>query len=73
MKTIKIEWLMDRYNCETCGTSWAKGANVWIDGDLVLELQPHASCSHPSDYSDEDVYKAIFQQLGYEVEESDNA
>lgn len=69
MKTIKIEWLSDSHDCETCGTSWANGANVWIDGVLSLELHPYAACFCGSDFPSDEVYKAIIQKLGYKVEE----
>ncbi|PJT22679.1 hypothetical protein CN884_11925 [Ochrobactrum sp. 30A/1000/2015] len=41
---ISIEWLGDTHDCETCGPSWAEGARVYIDGLLVLDLQPSAHC-----------------------------
>lgn len=68
---IKIEWLSDSHECDTCGTSWATGANVWIDGILTLELLPHAHCYEESHYNPDEVYKRILHQLGYEVEEVD--
>lgn len=69
MSNIKIEWLSDEYICEDCGSSGANGANVYIDGVLVLGLIPIAHCFGGTDYSDSDTYKAILEKLGYTVEE----
>lgn len=71
MVAIRIEPLSDTYDCETCGTSWASGANVYFDGDLILELEPHANCYDGTDYSDEAVYRAIIEKLGHTVEASE--
>ena len=66
-KEIKIEWLSDVYDCDTCGTSWASGANVFINGNLELELTPVAHCYGGEDYSTEDIYIKILNKLGWEV------
>ncbi|PWL18850.1 hypothetical protein DKP76_07250 [Falsochrobactrum shanghaiense] len=66
---ISIEWLDDTYDCETCGSSWAEGALVYIDGLLVLDLQPSAHCYNGVSYQEGDVYQRILEHLGHGVEQ----
>ena len=70
---IKIEWLTDTHDCETCGTSWADGARVTVTRrggkQSVLEFTPVARCHDSSDWSSDEVFKAILVSLGYDVEE----
>lgn len=68
MSVIDIEWLSDSCECETCGTSYADGASVTIDGELILDLTPHAHCYDGTDYQPEEVYKLIFKHLGHELQ-----
>lgn len=67
MTKIKIEWLDDSSNCETCGMSYAEGAIVSFDGEVVIELVPHAACYDGNSYSEDQVYRKIIEQLGHEV------
>lgn len=71
MVAIRIEPLTDTHDCETCGMSWADGANVYFDGELALELEPHAHCYDGTDYSDKAIYRAILERLGHTVEVGD--
>lgn len=66
---IEIEWLTDTTECETCGTSWAEGARVTIDGDVALDLVPSAHCFGGTEYSQVEVYRRILTHLGHEVSE----
>ena len=65
---IKIEWLHDGYDCETCGGSYAEGAKVTIDDQVVLDLEPVAHCFGGTNYDRDEVYHRIFKHLGHEVE-----
>ncbi len=65
---IKIEWLTDQMDCETCGPSWAEGAKVYFDDKFVIDMQPSAACFDGASYSDADVYDAILKELGHTVE-----
>lgn len=67
MADIKIIWTSDDHECETCGTSWADGATVWIDGRKALELKPVAHCLGGAHYSERDVFTAILFWLGHTV------
>jgi len=68
---ILITWLYDTYDCETCGSDWAEGAIVHIDGEEILHLQPIAHCYDGVTYTRGQVYQKILDHLGYVVEEVD--
>jgi len=69
MGTIKVEWLNDDHDCEICGSSYADGARVWLDGDLILELEPVAHCYESRHYDEADVYRRILEWMGHRIEE----
>ena len=64
---IKIEWLYDSHDCETCGTDYALGAHVQI-GDASLHFEPVAHCYDGSDWTMAEVYEEILKHLGHELE-----
>lgn len=69
MVNIKIEWLTDSYDdCETCGSSWAEGARVFVDDVLALDLAPVAHCHSGVNYDNQDVYDRLLRHLGHTVE-----
>lgn len=68
MSKIKIEWLSDYHDCETCGGSGAEGAKVYKDDILVLDLTPVAYCFDGTNYDQDDVIKEILKYLGHEAE-----
>lgn len=68
MSKIKIEWLTDFHDCETCGGAYASGAIVEIDDDVVIDLAPVAACFGGRDYTADEVYARIFNHLGHELE-----
>lgn len=68
MTTIKIQWLQDDHECETCGWSVAEGANVYFDGELVIEMDPCAYCFDGINYEREAVLAAIIKRLGHTIE-----
>ena len=74
MSNIKIEWLSEYSDCDQAGCSggYSEGARVTIDGKLVLDLTPSASCFGGDHYDTSEVYRRIFAHLGHTVEE-DNA
>lgn len=71
MANIKIEWLTDYHDCETCGGNYADGAAVRIDGETALELDPVAHCYGGTHYSERNVFMRILEHLGHTVENSD--
>ena len=69
MSNIKIEHLSDTSDCETCGMSWAEGAIVYLNEEVLLEMIPHASCFGGDHWSESDIYKNILLKLGYQIDE----
>lgn len=61
---ILIERTTDSCECETCGYSYADGANVYFEGVKEIVLHPVAACFDGSEYDDEDIAKAILDKLG---------
>lgn len=72
MANIKIVWLSDYYECETCGGSYADGARVYLDGELLVEMEPVAHCFGGTHYDRDDVYKKILELTGHEVKEEED-
>jgi hypothetical protein len=68
MAKIRIEWLHDSHSCETCGTSYAEGARVYIDGALALDLEPVAHCYDGANYYDAEVFRKTLEHLGHTIE-----
>lgn len=68
MSTIKIDWLTDSNDCETCGGGYSEGARVWIDGEVAFDFQPVATCTGGRDWNQEEVYRAIFAKFGHTLE-----
>lgn len=70
MKTIKIKWLVDEYDCshEGCSGGWAEGAKVTLNGEPFLELIPVAHCFGGDSWTNEQVFEEILKKLGYNVE-----
>ena len=64
---IHIKWLSDDSYCDTCGTNWAEGAMVTLDGKPLLELNPHATCFGGDHWDRADVYRRIIEKMGYAV------
>jgi hypothetical protein len=73
MTTIHITWMTDEHDCDDCGTSYASGATVEIEGHEPLDLKPSAHCYDGASHSKLEVYNAILEALGecvpQEVEE----
>lgn len=68
MSVVKIERTSDVHRCETCGSSWAEGAKIFVDGKLVKELKPVAHCFGGQSFDDEDVLRATLAHFGHELE-----
>jgi len=66
---IKIQWLTDSHDCETCGSTYAEGARVTIDGKVEVEMLPVAHCFGGDDYSPSDVFAAVLAHYGHTVSE----
>ena len=66
-RIIEIDWLFDSDECETCGTNWAEGAEVRVDGVSFLSLTPFATCFNGNHYDEAEVYRRILVALGYKI------
>ncbi|CAB4138734.1 hypothetical protein UFOVP344_6 [uncultured Caudovirales phage] len=66
---IRIEWLTDENECDTCGWNYAEGAKVFFDDELVLDLIPSAACYGGEHWSTEEVYNLILNKLNHEIHE----
>jgi len=44
MRVIKISTTQDTYDCDLCGMDWADGGKIYIDGELIDEVEPVAHC-----------------------------
>ena len=70
LNLIEIEWLTDNYDCDHAGCSggWAEGAIVKLNGEVIIECIPQASCfGSVHNWSNEEIYAKIFDYLGYVV------
>jgi hypothetical protein len=70
---IKIDWITDEYECETCGWNIACGAIVTFENGDKIDMTPTAGCVDPVDYGGDEVYEAIFKKLGHEIEQGSAA
>lgn len=66
-KLIEITEMHDECDCETCGTSYATGYLVKIDGEEFMDFTPLASCYDGVSFDLEYVYAQILQHLGHTV------
>ena len=73
MPEIKIKWLHDSYDCETCGLSYAEGAFVTLDENVLLDLEPAAHCFESNHWDCDTVYKLILEKIGHHVEDDEDA
>lgn len=67
MSKIKITWLNDHYNCETCGSSYSEGAHVEIDGVQFGDFEPIAHCFDSKGFERDEILTAVFAHLGHEL------
>lgn len=65
MAEVRIDWLMDSSDCETCGGGYAEGARVWVDGMLTLELLPVATCFGGESWDQTEVFREVLKVFGY--------
>lgn len=67
--TFTVKFLDDDHDCHKCGTTWATGALVLLNGKVFLNLKPKAGCVDEASYTPEEVYKEIIKTLGFEIVE----
>ena len=64
---IEIETNSDTWECETCGSDWAEGGRVTVDGDLTLEADAVAHCYHGTHFSEMDLLVIALHKKGISV------
>jgi hypothetical protein len=64
---IEIKTKSDSHDCDTCGSSWAKGGVVYVDGKEVLRREPSAYCYGGPSFSEHDLLVMTLKKIGIEV------
>jgi len=59
MKELHVVRLTDSYSCETCGSSYAEGYRIILDGVLQVDRTPAAHCYDGTTYYETDLLKDI--------------
>ena len=68
MSKIVVTELQDSHECETCGTSYATGYSITVDGRVMVDLQPVAACYDANHYTLADALMELVEQYGHTVE-----
>ena len=68
MSTIKSTRLYDEHDCEVCGSDFAEGFQVTIDGESFGDYEPVAHCYDSKTYYFENVICDILKHFGHTVE-----
>jgi hypothetical protein len=64
---IEIFTIEDQHECETCGSSWADGGLIKIDGREVFRFEPVANCFDGHSLSPDDLLAIALHKAGIEV------
>lgn len=65
MAEVSVETTWDSHQCETCGSSYADGFKIFVDGKLIKELEPVAHCFNGTFWTEEDVLDAVLTHFGH--------
>lgn len=65
---IEITTNHDEYECETCGTDYASGGSVKIDGVEIVNLPAEAHCYSGQSFSESDLLVIALRKLGHTIE-----
>lgn len=66
-KQLEVTLLEDHHDCETCGSAFAQGALVRLNGEVVVDRTPCAHCFGSKSYPLDQVLCEALERLGYEV------
>ncbi len=66
----EIVYMEDSWDCETCGSDYASGYQIFLDDVLVVDKHPIAYCYNGSSYDDSESYKDILELEGIKITES---
>lgn len=64
---IQIETDSDTAECDCCGTSYATGGTVLVDGQVVLERPAEASCIGSLSFTPDELLVMALHKLGHTV------
>lgn len=64
---IEIETSEDDTDCETCGSSYASGGRVIVDGVEILNRPPHAHCYDGVHFDPDELLVMALKKLGHVV------
>ena len=68
MKRIEVVITYDDFHdCETCGSSWAVGGYVLVDGTEVVRVDPVAHCYGGTSVTEEELLVLALEKLGVEL------
>ena len=65
---IQIEFCEDVHECDTCGNSWATGAKIFFNDELVLNLEPVAYCYGSKTWEEHEIFEQVLNKLGHKLE-----
>lgn len=65
----EIVYMEDSWDCETCGSDYASGYQIFCDDVLVVDKQPIAHCYNGSSYDTSEAYKDILELEGIKITE----
>lgn len=68
MSNVLIEVMSDWNDCEQCGYSTEHGGRITINGEVVFEHIPVASCCGNESYHEYDLLRVAIEKLGYSLE-----
>lgn len=66
-RQLEVTLLEDHHDCETCGSAFAQGALVRLNGEVVVDRTPCAHCFGDKSYPLDQVLCEALERLGYEV------
>ena len=71
---LKIEWLHDNHDCETCGLTFAVGVKAYLNEVLIVDKPAVAHCysGSGSDAELAGVLAIALEKLGVQIEEIDS-
>ncbi|MEG2707337.1 MAG: hypothetical protein RR959_08350 [Erysipelotrichaceae bacterium] len=68
MSKIVIEVMSDWNECEQCGGGSEDGGRIIVNGEVVFEHIPSASCYGNESYYEYDLVRIALEKLGYSLE-----
>lgn len=66
-RQLEVTLLEDHHDCETCGSAFAQGALVRLNGEVVVDRTPCAHCFGSNSFPLDRVLYETLERLGYEV------